>query len=201
MKKGNTKNLGPAWTLALAPALLAAGLAACGGAGDPPPGWGEEDHGDLAIASTESEGGAVALDWDFEEPVETTFVQCFGDSSDDCSAGIRLYSSEEPGFVQLTEDHADEGFFALPDGVEVTLELVSKDVEASLALETGTLDQPGDTVVLGSTPDLHAHGSWQLAIPGSETPQDEYTITLRVLASGSFSASTDYVVKIHAEDP
>jgi hypothetical protein len=170
-----------------------------GGAGDPPPGWGDNLHGDLTLASSEEGGGSFVIAYDFDEPVETTFVQCFGGEAPDCAGGLSLFAAEDPGFVALAVDSAAEDLHALPDETEVTLELVAADEGASLSIEGETLQQPGDTVMLGSTPDLHAHGSWLLAIPGGTEPQESYSLTIRVVAGGGFDASPDYVVQLHAD--
>ncbi|MFN2377573.1 MAG: hypothetical protein ABR538_13620 [Candidatus Binatia bacterium] len=185
-----------------------AALAGCGGVGAPPPGWGEDDHGDIEIGATGDGEGALAIDFDFEEAIEVAFSQCFGGSGADCSGGIRLYSSEEPGFALLGHDghghdHGhddDESLFPLPDGVEIELEVTAADPEASLFLEGKTLQNAGDRGELGETPDLHAHGSWQLALPGGEEPADSYRMVLRLHAGNGFEPSAEYVVLLTPVD-
>lgn len=179
--------------------MIAAGLAGCGGAGDPPPGYGDNLHGDLTLASTEEGGGSFAIAYDFDEPVETSFVQCFGGEAPECTGGVRLYAAEDPGFVALGIDSVAEDLYALPDDTEVTLELVAADEGASLSIEGSTLAQPGDQASIGSTPDLHAHGSWQVAVPGGTEPAESYSLTIRVVAGGDFEASPEYVVQLHAD--
>lgn len=185
----------------LAALALVSGLAACGGAGDPPPGWGDNLHADLTLASSEEGGGSLRIAYRFDKPVEVTFVQCFGGEAPECEGGVRLYAAEDPGFVALASNSASEEIYALPAETGIDLELVSASAEASLAIEGQTLDSPGDRVSLGSTPDLHAHGSWQLAIPGGEAVAQEYTLTIRARTEDGFDPSPEYVVLLHPEVP
>jgi hypothetical protein len=185
----------------LATFTLTAVLGGCGGAGAPPPEWGEDTHADLTLASDRDGGGSLVIAYNFGKPVEVTFVQCFGGEPPDCQGGLRLYAAEDPGFVSLGARVPGEDLFALPDDVEVSLELLAADSGASLAIEGATLDEAGDTAVLGATPDLHAHGSWQLAIPGGEEPAESYALTLRAVTQDGFGPSPAYVVLMHPEPP
>lgn len=185
----------------LATFSLAAALGGCGGAGDPPPGFGDNLHADLTLASSEQEGGSLAIAYNFAKAVDVTFVQCFGGEAPDCLGGLRLYAAEDPGFVALAANVPGEDLFALPDDVEVGLELVAADAGASLAVEGTTLEEAGDAIVLGVTPDLHVHGSWQLAIPGGEEPAESYALTLRAVSEDGFEPSPAYVVLLHPETP
>jgi len=185
----------------LATFTLAAVLNGCGGAGGPPDGWGDNIHGDMTLASDEEDGGSLVIAFNFARPVEVTFVQCFGGEAPDCIGGLRLYAAEDPGFLSLAARVPGEDLFALPDDVEVSLELVAADAGASLAIEGATLEEAGDTAVLGSTPDLHAHGSWQLAIPGGEELAESYALTLRAVTQDGFGPSPAYVVLLHPETP
>ncbi|MFN2427780.1 MAG: hypothetical protein ABR587_15190, partial [Candidatus Binatia bacterium] len=118
----------------------------------------------------------------------------------DCSGGIRLYSAEEPGFALLEASEPDESLFVLPDGVAIEIEVTAADPEASLFLEGETLQDAGDRAEFGTTPDLHAHGSWQLAIPGGEEPAESYTIVFRLHADDGFGPSQEYAVLLAPVD-
>lgn len=142
----------------------------------------------------------MAADFDFSEVIEVAFSQCFGGTGTDCAGGVRLYSTEEPGFAVLSVSEPEESFYALRDGVEVELEVTAADPEASLFLEGETLQNSGDRAELGDTPDLHAHGSWQLAIPGGEEAADAYAIAFRLHSPDGFESSDEYVVLLTPMD-
>jgi len=185
---------------ASAAALLAAGIAAaltgCGGAGEPPPGFGDNLHVDLTIGSSSASGGELAVGYNFGRTVELEFSQCFGGAGSDCAGGVLLFAAEDPGFAPLVLDSPGESLFALPDQVEVEIEVVTADPEASLFIEGSTLQQSGDTAVLGTSPDLHKHGSWQLAIPADEEPAESYSFSFRLRSGGGFDPSQKYVVTL-----
>jgi len=177
-----------------------AGLAGCGGFGDPPPGWGDHLHTDITIAGSAPSGGELAIAFDFDEPIEVEFSQCFGGTGAECEGGVLLYAAEDPGFALLVLDDADESLFVLPDGIEIELELMSADAEATLFVEGTTLSAPGDRVVLGTTPEVHLHGSWQLAIPASAEPQASYAFTFRLLSDDGIDPSAEYVALLSPHD-
>lgn len=185
----------------IVPATLLVVLAAgCGGVGAPPPGWGDNEHSDIEVASTAGDGGNLAVEFDFDEVVEVPFSQCFGGSGADCSGGVRLYSTEEPGFGLLALSEPDESLYTLPDDVSIEIEVTAADPEASLFLEGDTLQEAGDRADLGTTPDLHAHGSWQLAIPADEEPAESYAIAFRLHSADGFGPSAEYVVLLAPVD-
>lgn len=173
--------------------LFAAVLTGCGGAGDPPPGWGDNLHGDITLASDEEGGGRLAVAFDFTKEIEVSFVQCFGGSDAACTGGVRLYAAEDPGFATLKVDEPDESLFVLPDDVEISLEITAADPEASLFVSDVTLQDAGESAVLGTTPDLHAHGSWQLAIPADDPVAESYAIAFKLTTGDGFADSVDYV--------
>lgn len=181
---------------AIVSGFIVLAIAGCGGVGDPPPGWGEHLHGDIEIASTEPDGGDLAVEFDFDEVVEVPFSQCFGGTGEDCDGGVLLFSTEEPGFGLLELSEPDESLYALPDDVEIEIEVTGADPEASLFVEGETLQDSGDRASLGITPDLHAHGSWQIAIAAGEDPAEAYEIRFRLLATDGFGDSAEYVVRL-----
>jgi len=177
-------------------ACVAAALNGCGGAGEPPPGVGDNLHVDMTIGSSSPSGGELAVGFNFGRTVELEFSQCFGGAGADCAGGVLLFAAEDPGFATLVLDSPAESLFALPDGVEIEIEVTAADPETSLFIEGSNLDDVGDVAVLGTSPDLHKHGSWQLAIPADEEPADSYSFTFRLRSDDGFGPSQEYVVML-----
>lgn len=173
-------------------------LSACG-PGDAPDGWGEEDHFDILIASDQAGGGRLVADYDFTSEVELDASQCIGGTGETCEGGILLRSSEAPGFSPLEEDEGDESLYTIAEDTPIELVLTSHDPEVSFFVNGTTLDQVGESVVLGmALEDLHVHGSWQVALPGGSEPAEDYFLAFRLRAPGSgYVESPEYVVTIH----
>lgn len=166
-------------TAALATSTVSAGC----GAGSAPPGFGE-DHGDIVIAATGIGTGQIAIEYDASEAIEVFFNTCIGGTGDDCEGGFVLYSSEEPGFDALLENDTEHGLFPLAAGTPVSIELTSNDSGTSFFMNGTSLSSPGDSVVLGvALEGLHAHGEWQLTLPGGMPPTGEYFIGFRLTTS------------------
>ena len=170
---------------AIPPIVLAACLgwfcAACGP--EAPVGWGEWQHqGDILLASSAPGGGKLVAmyDWNAVVPVyESARIGSFA-----------LYTAAEPGFDLLAFSNASQGWYALPSGVTLVLEILELDDGAALKIEGELLSAPGHRKTLGTTPDLHAHPEWQVAAPvGSELQQ--YRIRFRLIAEGGGYESSD----------
>jgi hypothetical protein len=160
---------------ALGVAGLALVLAGCGpnesGPGTLPP----EEHREILIASTATGGGNLAVDFDFEaQPILVSFVGTFGE--------LDFFTGNEPGFEALLEPEDD--LFVLDDGTPIGLELIANDGVARLRFEDEILENPGDTVVIGSTPTLDGHGEWQLLLPAGEREGD-FHLTFKVTTTAA----------------
>lgn len=125
-------------------------------------------HESMALGSSASDGGSLALEWDFDDPVETFLAFC--------SANSCLYSTLDPGFRGLEQEEHD--LFPLVSGTVVGLEVVARDPAVSLRIDGNSTDV-GKVVSIGTGPSLHTHPSWQLLLtPG--TPEGEYTISYKL---------------------
>ncbi|MBM4269717.1 MAG: hypothetical protein FJ144_24470 [Deltaproteobacteria bacterium] len=153
----------------LAPCILALALAACGSPS--PVETNADGHVDILIASDEPGAGGLAIDYDFTTPIEVFESASIG--------GMTLWSGADPGLMQLFSDEPDEGFYVLDDDVTVSLEIVALDPAAKFKFGGVTLDEPGDSVVLGTTPRLHGHGEWQLVLP-EDVHEGAYELSFRV---------------------
>lgn len=141
------------------------GVAGCGPSADnfPP-----DEHFDVLIAATGEGGGDLAVDYDFDEPIPVFFSATLG--------GLDLYSASDPGFAPLEADEPDEGFYVVEDGVEISLEITALGEGVRIKFGSVTLDEVGDTAVIGTTPEVHTHGEWQVVVPEG-------------VATGSFAVS------------
>lgn len=109
--------------------------------------------GDMVIGSSSVGGGALRIRYDFSVPIRV--VPAFQ------AGGIVLYTATNPGFDALLRDEPQEGLYALAAGIQVRLELGRTDSGASIKIGGNTLDQPGESVTLGSMPNLHVHPEWR----------------------------------------
>lgn len=151
--------------------LLGAAFLAAAGCGPSPSNFPDE-HFDVLVAATGAGGGNLAGDYDFSEPVPVFLSATLG--------GLDLYSAADPGFAPLEADEPDEGFYVVDDGVDVRFEITALDPGVRVKFADVTLDDVGDSVVLGTTPELHTHGEWQVVVPEGTT-------------SGNFSLSFRFV--------
>lgn len=158
---------------------LTLGVAACGSPSpvEPSP---DDGHVDLIIGSTEPGGGALVLDYDFGLPFEVFESTTI--------AGFTLWSGTDPGFAQAEADEPDEGVYALEDGVTVSLEVTALEAGTRFRFGDVTVDEVGERVALGTVPDLHGHGEWQVTLPeGIET--GDYPFSFRVVSDAVYDAS------------
>lgn len=167
------------------------GLCSACGPGPPPPDYFADPHADLLMASTGKGGGALAVDFDFDATVPVYFSECFGGSGSDCTGGVAVYSSEAPGFGALESDEPDEGFYALDLGVAVRFEVVESDPGTSLFIEGVLLDEPGESVALPPTPNLHTHGAWQVAVDDPDDRLRTFTLAFRVTTTAAGYAESE----------
>ncbi len=170
----------------LAGCVVLAG-AACGP--EAPEGWGQWQHeGDILLASSAPRGGKLIAMYDFDAAIpvyENVRVGSFV-----------LYTATEPGFDLLAFDDAARRSYALPNGVGLALEVVELDSGVAVKIEGQILDSPGSRKTLGTTPDLHAHPEWQVAVPVTSS-QERYRIRFRLVSeSQGYESSDVYTVTL-----
>ncbi len=125
--------------------------------------------GDLIIGSTTAGGGKLAVEFDFNQKVQTSYAFS--------TPTHAVYTATKPGFDAL--DHNEPNFFKLDDGTRVSIEIVHIDPAGSAKIvfpngnayrAPGTgLENPGDSAVIGQQGDpdpdgLHQHGQMQLVL-------------------------------------
>jgi len=139
----------------------------------------------LQIWSTTDGGGALTIQWDFTQKVQTYQSFCAADNSQ-C-----LYTTIDPGFIaETTDDDPTDSYYLLTDGTLVNIVIVSADPGLSLHINGQKLYQPGDTAQLGimhypPASTIHVHPSWQIVVPGGQ--YGDFTITFKLTTT-----STDY---------
>lgn len=158
----------------------------------------EDDHDPhslIELGSAADGAGQLTGKLDFDGTQELPLADCVGGTGDECEGGTRLFSDTNPGFLPIAEDDAEHPIFTLPDGVPVTLEIVAIADALSLRVGEATLDSPGQTLSLGSTPEIHTHPEYLLAIPGGGGPAGEYELTVRLTTNAApFTTSDDITI-------
>lgn len=142
-------------------------------------------HTDIELLSIADGTGALTSDYDFDRPIRLS------DSLGFCPGGQCRYVSTNPGFVTPADDA--RGLFALAPGTAVSLEIVAIDDGASVKVGSAILDDPDESVNLGSAPGLHNHPEWTLILPEGVSGQYEVSFRLTTTAaayadSGVFTA-------------
>lgn len=140
-------------------------------------------HDEIVFASTEEDGGALATEYDAEHE-HLDFDTCLGGEGDECIGGIAVFSGDSPGFERLDESMPDESLYALVDGTTVSLEIVTIDEGFSLRKDGATADAPGETLVLGTVPELdHTHVEYVVAVAGGTEGWEKH-VTFILKATG-----------------
>jgi hypothetical protein len=128
----------------------------------------------MEIWSTHPGGGALTIYWDFaHQKIQT--AKSF------CASGKCLYSTIDNGFITTTPPPAD-GYYSLVDGTSVSFEVVAIDPVVSVHINGVALAMPGDTELLGTSPTLHVHPSWQITVPDG-TPPADYPLSFKLTTS------------------
>lgn len=141
----------------------------------------------LQIWSTADGGGALTIEWHFDDPA----IHAVGGF---CAGGQCLFSTIDPGFI-TSSDPPSPGFFALADGTEVSVEIVADAPEAALKIEGAVLAAAGDSTTLGTAPTLHEHPSWQLKL--SDGVVGDYTMSFKLTTTSALYAESEtYVVTL-----
>jgi len=102
---------------------------------------------------------------------------------------IQGWSGHAPGFEALHEDEPDEGFFTLPSGADVLIEVLGIDPGLRIWAHdfSAFADQPGQTLPLGGA-DLHRHAIWHIDSTNPAIGDDwlgTRAAALRLLDAGS----------------
>ncbi len=120
------------------------------------------------------------------------FSACLGGSGTNCAGGTIVYSGGDPGFKEAAPDEASPPLYALPDGVAVSLQVITIDPAVSLIFDNGTLNAAGQSLDFGTTPGIHADLQWQLTLPGGQ-PFTDHNVRLKLTTTTSgFTDSVEF---------
>ena len=124
--------------------------------------------GCLNLYSTEADGGELTTSWDFASRTVQTFPSL-------CAGGTCLYTAIDPGFLTGGSPYPD-GQYPLAIGVRVSLEVVARDPAVRFRLNGESLG-PGQSGLIGTTPGLHNHPTWQLSV--AEGVEGDFPLSFR----------------------
>ncbi len=151
--------------------------------------------GCLRIWSTAEGGGALTLQWDFTQTIQTFKGFCAPDNS------LCLYSTIDPGFMAPPDEVPDNGYYRLVDGTQVSVVLVAADAGLSMNINGKKLSQPGDSALRrGPMPTIHNHPSWQLVVPGEQVGDYQISFELKSAAS-TYADSSSFTLTVTNSEP
>ncbi len=151
-----------------------------------------QDHREIAVGSSAAGGGALATEFDYEEPIVLTFSSCIGGTAPNCTGGTSLYTATSPGFDGGVDG---TGLYALDPETPVTIEIVAIDEGLSLRVEGERLDSAGQSILLGVGPDLHSDAETILALPGGTDANDLRLVFRLTTTAAAYQASADYELR------
>lgn len=148
---------------------------------------GSDDHKEIHVAADAESGGTLLLhpEFDVAEAIPLFFAECFGGTGDDCAGGMRLFTAVNPGFSPLEESQPDESLYTVAAGAPITLEVTELAEGLTLRLGEVALDSPGDTALLGETPEFHADLEAQLLVPGGGAPSGTFAASFKVTTTAA----------------
>jgi hypothetical protein len=149
--------------------------------------------GDMLLASTASGGGALTIEYDFDTVVGLDY-----DPTLSGTLGLSAYTATDPGFDALEADEPGEGLFRVADGTDVTVEITSLDEgRVAMLLNGMLLDAPGESVLIGTQPDLHHHPELRLLLMLPADQPGEGTVCFRLTtASAAYTDSGSFCMKL-----
>lgn len=130
----------------------------------------------LRIWSTEPDGGALTIEYDFDSKIQTYESFCTGDRS------VCLFSAIDPGFIATAAGSPGGSFYPLADGTRVRIEVLSVADGLTIRINGQRID-PGQSASLGEMPSIHVHPSWQIAAPGDVV--GDFALTYKLTTDSS----------------
>lgn len=147
-------------------------------------------HDEVVFGSSADGGGALVTEYDADHE-HLDFDACLGGEGDECIGGVAIFSGDSPGFERLDTSLPDQSFYALADGTTVSLQVVSIDEGLSLRKDGSTADAPGETLLLGTVPELdHTHVEYVVAVAGG-TEGWEKQVSFILTATGQAYTPSD----------
>lgn len=146
-------------------------------------------HDEVVFGSSANGGGALVTEYDADHE-HLDFDTCLGGEGDQCIGGVAIFSGDSPGFERLDESLPDESFYVLVDGTTVSLQIISIDDGLSLRKDGATADAPGETLLLGTIPELdHTHVEYVVTVPGGTVDWQKQVTIILTAAGDTYTAS------------
>lgn len=143
--------------------------------------------GQMAIASSEPGGGVLLLHFDANARLRTTLI--------DSERGINTYRSTELGFAAQLEIDVANSLYPVAEGNTLRIQIFSVDAGAWMRIDGRKLDEVGESVPIGTTPNIHNHPEWLLTLP--EHVAGDFSISFRLLSrTPMYNDSGVYVVTL-----
>lgn len=150
-----------------------------------------QPHREIKVGSTAAGSGALATQFDYENPIMLTFSSCLGGTEPDCTGGTSLYTAASPGF---DGGIGGTGLYALGAETPVTIEIVAIDDGLSLRVEGERLDSVGQSILLGVGPDLHSDAETILAVPAGTEADDLRLVFRLTTTAAAYQSSAEYEI-------
>lgn len=157
------------------------------------PSYASAQHVDILVFSSQPGGGQLqAAGYDFDQPARV--FESF------CAGGLCLYSAVDPGFRTPSASEAPSGAFAIQAGTEISLEIVALDAAVSVKVGSTTIDDPGESVVLGRATGLHTHPEFQVTAPKDAAGEFPLSFRLRATGGAGYADSPVYRLLLTTRD-
>jgi hypothetical protein len=146
----------------------------------------------INIYSTEPGGGKITTNFDFARRKVQTFLRIPG-----CTTCI--YNNSDPGLIKGSEP-PPAGYYPIADGVAVRFETVAQDDGVTFRLNNEAVD-PGESSLVGTTPTLHNHPTWQLKLPAGQ--QGDFQLQFKLTTDSPLYSNSDTFTAVltNAEPP
>lgn len=157
-------------------------------------------HDEVVFGSSEDGGGALVTQYDADHE-HLDFDTCLGGEGAECLGGVAIFSGDSPGFERLDQSLPDESFFVLVDGTTVSLQIVSIDEGLSLRKDADTADAPGETLLLGTVPELdHTHVEYVVTVPGGTVDWEKQVTIILTAAGETYTPSAPRTLRFRPAD-
>jgi hypothetical protein len=153
-------------------------------------------HGtEMLLGSSATGGGALAVAYEFADPVVVTPSVSIG--------GTTLYTSLFPGFEWLQADDAADALYVLKVGTPFSMQIVRIDPGAAVMIGGTTLNAAGRSAFVAQTTNVagdHFHPQWELVLPAGVTGQ--YQVTFRLTTTDrTYTGSQEYTLMLSNVPP
>lgn len=143
----------------------------------------------IVVGSTADGGGALATLFHFDgRDARLSYSTTIGPYS--------IYTGQLPAFESLDADDPPE-IYVLDAGTPVSIEITDIQGPVHVVVNSTTLDDVGDSALIGTEPIGHTHPDWRLVLEAPAGTFGEGSISFRLTTtSASYTSSPIYTVKL-----